>query len=183
MAVKKKFPARVACVYCNGGCHAEKKMEYQAANCEEAAALCDGGPLLCSYGCLGCGSCVQACKFDAIHINANGVAEVDEEKCIGCGACVRKCPRQIIHIRLQDNAIVPLCSNKSKGVDAKTGLGAMKVCSSSCIGCGACVRVCPAGAVEVIENCAQIDESRCLSCGACLEKCPRHVIVDKRGLL
>ena len=53
MAIKKKFPHRTATVYCNGGCRAKKKMDYQAASCEEAMALCEGGPLECAYGCLG----------------------------------------------------------------------------------------------------------------------------------
>ena len=64
MAIKKKFPHRVATVYCNGGCHAAKKMDYQAASCEEAMQLCEGGPLECAYGCLGCGTCVAACIME-----------------------------------------------------------------------------------------------------------------------
>ena len=61
MAIKKKFPHRTATVYCNGGCRAKKKMDYQAASCEEAMALCEGGPLECAYGCLGCGTCTFVC--------------------------------------------------------------------------------------------------------------------------
>ena len=177
MAIKKKFPHRVATVYCNGGCNAAKKMDYQAASCEEAMQLCEGGPLECAYGCLGCGTCVAACKFDAIHINANGVAEVDEEKCINCGACIRKCPRKIIASRLQDNSMVPLCSNKEKGVTAR------KQCGASCLGCTMCEKKCPADAIHVIDHCAVIDEARCLACGMCVTVCPRKVIVDKYGVV
>ena len=160
MAIKKKFPHRTATVYCNGGCRAKKKMDYQAASCEEAMALCEGGPLECAYGCLGCGTCVAACKFDAIHINANGVAEVDEDKCINCGACVRKCPRHIIGSRLQANSMVPLCSNEEKGVYAS------KKCSGACIGCHLCEKNCPADAIHVIDNHAVIDEEKCLPAAA-----------------
>lgn len=173
MAKKRKFPVRVATVYCNGGCRAKKVPDGSG----------EGETLACIYGCLGCGVCETACKFDAIHLNEYGVAEVDEEKCIGCGACMRKCPRQIIHIRLQENWIVPLCSNLDKGFDAKTKTGAKTVCDVSCIGCGICARKCPADAISVVDFHAVIDEERCLSCGACAVSCPRGVIIDKRGLL
>ena len=183
MAPKKRFPVRVATVYCNGGCHAVKKMDYSEQDCAAAAALCEGGPLECVYGCLGCGSCVSACRFDAIHINENGVAEVDEEKCIGCGACARKCPRQLIRLRLKDNSIVPLCSNLDKGIDPQTKKGAKTVCSTSCIACGLCAKQCPADAIHIEDFHAVIDENACLACGMCATVCPRHVILDKRGIL
>ena len=70
MAIKKKFPYRAALVACNGGCR--------------AAGSEDGG---CKDGCIGCGACIEKCKFGAISMNEYGVAEVDEEKCIACGLC------------------------------------------------------------------------------------------------
>lgn len=160
MVVKKKFPSKVACVHCNGGCHAKESPE---------------GYELCTYGCTGCGTCVAACRFGAIALNTYGVAEVDESKCIGCGACVRACPQRIIHLRLEDNPIVVLCSNK----DAVC----RDVCEVSCIACGLCAKVCPAEAIKVSENRAFIYSDLCLSCGACAMACPRHVIHDKRGIL
>lgn len=160
MTVKKKFPSRVACVHCNGGCRAGKSPE---------------GYDLCVYGCTGCGNCITTCRFGAIGLNSYGVAEVDESKCIGCGACYLACPQRIIHLRLEDNPIVVLCSNK----DARS----KDVCEASCIGCGLCEKICPAGAIKVSENRAFIYAEKCLSCGACAMACPRGVIRDKRGIL
>src|SRR5574344_1901065 len=73
----------VAVVRCNGTCANRPRInEYDGAkSCAIAAALY-GGETGCSFGCLGCGDCVAACKFDAIHMNPEtGIPEVDEEKC------------------------------------------------------------------------------------------------------
>ena len=158
MAVKKKFPYRSAVVACNGGCRSAE------------------GEAGCADGCIGCGVCVNKCKFGAISINEYGVAEVDEEKCIGCGACAKVCPQKVIHIHECANYIVVKCSNRKKGGEAK------KQCEVSCIGCGICEKTCTASAIRVIDNCAVIEESMCLSCGMCAVKCPRHAIHDLRGI-
>ena len=42
---------------------------------------------------------------------------------------------------------------------------------SKCIGCGACIKACPNGAVSSGENGIQIDRNLCKSCGVCVETC------------
>lgn len=156
MAVKKRFPYRAALVACNGGCRATAE---------------------CRYGCVGCELCVAACKFDAIHLNEYGVAEVEEAKCLACGACVRECPRELIRIHDCANPVVVKCSNRDPGKLARG------MCEVSCIGCGICQKVCPSGAAVVEENLSRIDESLCLSCGMCAAKCPRGAIYDLRRIV
>ena len=134
MAIKRKFPARTATVLCSGGCRAKRD---------------ENGGLLCAYGSVACGACVEACRFGAVQINDLGCAEVDEEKCIGCGACARKCPRGLIDLRRTEDRIAVLCSNRDKGFDPATKTGARTVCDVSCIGCGLCVKKCPADAIHV----------------------------------
>ena len=168
MAIKRRFPIRVATVYCSGGCRAKRD---------------EKGIMLCRYGCVACGACMNACRFGAIGMNEYGVAEVDEEKCIGCGACAKACPKKLIQIRLQDNSILPLCSNRDKGYDPATRIGARTQCDVSCIACGLCVRSCPANAIQIQEQHAVIDQNTCLNCGICATVCPRHVIVDRRGIV
>jgi len=49
-----------------------------------------------------------------------------------------------------------------------------------CTGCGACVEVCPTGAIQVVEDeigpRAQIDQALCRECQACMEACPEEAI-------
>jgi electron transport complex protein RnfB len=155
MAARKRFPYKAAFVACSGGCRATAE---------------------CVYGCVGCELCVAACKFDAIHLNEYGVAEVDESKCVACGACARECPRELIRIHDCANPVLVKCSNRDPGKLTRVQ------CQVGCIGCGLCERICPSGAAKVTDNLSRIDESLCLSCGLCAEKCPRHCICDLRGI-
>jgi electron transfer flavoprotein alpha subunit len=45
-----------------------------------------------------------------------------------------------------------------------------------CTGCGTCVSQCPVGAIDVIDNRAQINE-RCILCQACVSVCPTEAIL------
>ena len=60
-------------------------------DCLSASKVGGSGPLSCKFGCLGFGSCVKVCKYDAIKI-VNGVASVNEDRCVGCMACAAACP-------------------------------------------------------------------------------------------
>lgn len=165
----------VAFVKCNGGTNAKKRYEYKGVQDCLGATKIAAGPLECAYGCLGFGSCVKACKFDAMHIGPNGVAVVDREKCTNCMACAAACPRKlIVSVPYSSEEVVP-CSSKDKGVVAKN------VCSVSCIACRLCEKNCPTGAITVTDNCASIDYSKCTHCGTCVLKCPRKLILDLSG--
>ena len=159
MAIKKRFPYRAALVACNGGCR--------------TAGSEDGG---CKDGCIGCGACIEKCKFGAIYIIEFCVADLYEQKFIACGQFEKVCPHNLIKNHDCANYIVVKCSNKEKGAVAR------KQCEVSCIGCGICEKTCTAGAIHVEDNCAVIREDICLSCGMCSVKCPRHVIHDLRGV-
>lgn len=45
-----------------------------------------------------------------------------------------------------------------------------------CTGCSACVEVCPAEAIALIEGKARIDDALCQGCKACVEVCPVDAI-------
>lgn len=167
---------KVAVVRCNGSCENRPRIvKYDGAqSCKVAHATC-GGETACAFGCLGCGDCVKACQFDAIHMNPEtGLPEVDEEKCTACGACAKACPRGIIEIRLKGpkgRRVVVLCNNKDKGAIAN------KACKASCIGCGKCVKTCEKfEAITLENNLAYIDAEKCKMCRKCEEACPKGAI-------
>jgi coenzyme F420-reducing hydrogenase delta subunit len=45
-----------------------------------------------AYRCIGCGNCQYVCAFEAIKMEAPGVAQMDPQACSGCGACAGVCP-------------------------------------------------------------------------------------------
>ncbi|MDY6877264.1 MAG: 4Fe-4S binding protein [Chloroflexota bacterium] len=45
-----------------------------------------------------------------------------------------------------------------------------------CTGCGACVEVCPAGAIGLVDGKARVDEESCTGCGACVDACAEGAI-------
>lgn len=171
MGVKAEIVPKVAYVACSGDCDKakEKYHYYGNASCNDAAGIPGGGAKACGFGCLGLGSCVQVCEFDAIHV-VNGKAVVDPEKCKACGKCVAACPKGLISIIPADTKYMVKCSSKDKGKDV------MLSCSAGCIGCGLCAKNCPHDAVEFEYNLAWIDQEKCEKCGVCAEKCPKKVI-------
>lgn len=161
-----------AFVKCAGTCE-KAKDEYEYSGIEDCtmANMCqDGGPKGCSYGCMGFGSCVKACPFDAIHI-VDGIALVEKEACKACGKCVAACPKHLIELVPYDQKHLVQCSSKDKGKDV------MAVCSVGCIGCKMCQKVCEADAITVENNIAHIDPEKCTNCGKCAEKCPKKIIM------
>lgn len=162
---------KVAFVACKGDCE-KAKIDYEYTGIEDCRMMSfvpGGGPKTCNSGCLGYGTCAKVCPFDAIHV-VNGVAEVDKEACKACGKCLEVCPKHLISLIPYDSKYVVTCSSTEKGPTT------MKACGVGCIGCGLCVRNCPAEAVRVTDFNATIDQEKCTGCGTCAEKCPKKCI-------
>lgn len=50
-------------------------------------------------------------------------------------------------------------------------------CDYGCVGCAACIGVCPKGAIDFDDNfVARVDRGRCIGCGLCARACPQGVI-------
>lgn len=165
----------IAVVRCNGTAeNAPAKVNYDSAiSCQFASSIF-AGESACPFGCLGCGDCVKACKFDAIHLDpVTQLPVVEEEKCVGCGACAKTCPRKVIELRYKgkfNRRVFVSCINKEKGAVAR------KNCSAACIGCGKCAKICPFEAITVENSVAYIDFTKCKSCRKCVAECPTGAI-------
>ncbi|MDO4987891.1 MAG: 4Fe-4S binding protein [Synergistes sp.] len=49
---------------------------------------------------------------------------------------------------------------------------------SACVGCEACVGVCPVSAISVSDGHASVDQDSCVECGACVATCPVGAIAQ-----
>ncbi len=130
---EEEYIAKYAVVRCRGD--RKKCVEraiYQGVMDCKAATLIDNGSKGCVYGCLGLGSCVSACPFDAISMGGNGLPIVDESLCVGCGKCVPACPRGIMELVPWNQKVFIGCVSKDFGKTVKS------VCKVGCIGCGLC---------------------------------------------
>ncbi len=162
----------VAVVGCMGGDRVEPKIDYNGINSCKALTLLSDNIRACPYGCIGLGSCVEACPFDALHM-VDGCALVDDPKCTGCGKCVSVCPKNLIHLVPKVKKVRVTCSSLDRGKSVKA------ICDVGCIGCGICAKNCPVECIELKDNLAVIDHDTCINCGICAAKCPTASIVDR----
>jgi len=139
------------------------------SDCRSAAVLPGGSPNACPFGCMGLGTCVKVCVFDAIR-EENGLVVVDPDKCVGCGTCVATCPKSVLTLIPRASNVQVACNSLWRGPEVK------KICSIGCIGCGMCARACPESVITLENNLASIDASKCTNCGACEAKCPTKSI-------
>ncbi len=143
---------KVARVMCQGGIvETAKKAVYEGIKTCTAATLINKGEKFCEYGCIGYGDCVEACQFDAMYMNNNGLPVVIEDKCVGCGKCVEACPQGIMEMHPVSHKVLLRCKNEDKILFAR------QVCTRACIGCGICVREAEEGKLTMSNNLARID--------------------------
>ncbi|MCY6355067.1 RnfABCDGE type electron transport complex subunit B [Clostridium sp. ZS2-4] len=166
---------KVAYVKCQGTCNNAKDsyQYYGLKDCQEAMNVPGAGAKACDFGCLGLGSCVKACNFNALTIE-DGVAKVIKENCVGCGACVQACPKNVVELVPQKQLVFVACNSKDRGLDVKNA------CSAGCIGCGLCAKACPKDAITMENNLSIIDYDKCVNCGLCAQKCPTKAILNFR---
>ena len=163
----------IAFIACSGHAAGKARFSGTAASCQEAV---ESGFVRgeCKSGCVGVGSRIKACKYDAMKLE-NGKVVIDPEKCNGCGDCAKAdvCPQGLIRMIPKDATTFIPCSSTEPEEDVVRA-----TCGYGCIACGECERACPEGAVTIQDNHAVIDYEKCVGCTACTVKCKKKIIVD-----
>jgi len=161
-----------AVVHCQGGTdRCASRFVYDGIEDCKAANLLQGGPKACEYGCLGYGTCVAACPFDAITMGDDRIPVIDWSRCTGCGSCVKACPRGLIELVPDTITTYVACSSQDRGKAVKT------VCAVGCISCWLCVKQSPEGAVEKNGNLPRLTYCEGADYTKAIEKCPMKCFV------
>lgn len=162
----------IAFVFCSGDAAGKERLK----NCSSCREAVESGFQRgeCKNGCVGIGSCIQHCDRDAMSL-VDGKIVIDPDKCDGCGECATKeaCPQCLIRMIPREATNFIPCSSKEEDGDLTR-----EICGHGCIACGDCVRACPEGAVDIIDNHAVIDYEKCVGCEACTVKCRKKIVVD-----
>lgn len=153
---QEKMVARLKCG--GGSVQAHQIAEYRGFEGCRAAALVSAGGKGCSWGCLGLGDCEVACTFEAIHMNANGLPQVDVDKCTGCPDCTDACPRNLFEVIPMSHKLYVQCNSPLAG-EAATVL-----CRTACDACGKCAADAPGlvrmeGSLPVVDYTAGVAAS------------------------
>lgn len=167
---------QIAVVRC-GGTHeaAKAKYIYEGIKDCNVATLLGGGAKACEYGCLGLGSCVESCPYDAMAMRDDGLPMVFEEKCTGCGICVTTCPKGIMELIPATQKIYVACVSPKRAKEVKA------VCSVGCTGCGLCAnpKFTPSGKVKM-ENNIPVIPPDWEDYETSVEKCPTQCFVVRQ---
>lgn len=109
--------------------------------------------------------CLLSCPVNAVN-QIDGQIEIND-KCVGCVLCREACPYD--GIEMETTLSEPIRENVPN------------INKKLCRQCGACVKACKTGSIELIssgneEAHSEINEDTCARCGYCARVCPTEAI-------
>lgn len=147
----------------------------RAGRRSDAGRLCPPGVSLADLAdCTGCGKCVEHCPTGIVAL-VDGLPALDFTvgECTLCGACAAACPAPVFRRGAVDRfdhvvAIAETCLPLNR-IDCQAcrdacpeaairfrpvrgGPFVPELAADACTGCGACIAVCPVGALAVRED-------------------------------
>ena len=124
--------------------------------------------------CTSCNACITSCPEGILRGGPGGTPVVDFSlnACTFCGACAEACPEAVFDLSAPPWVVIAAigpqclldagascrsctdaCEPSALRFDLRAGrVGRVSVDAGSCTGCGACVGMCPVGAIAITET-------------------------------
>ena len=159
-----------------------KKFYVEVDERETAVRECLPGNNCGACGFAGCDAMAAAIVKGDAPVNGCPVGGAPAAEKIGeiMGTAVEAADRKVAFVRCKGTCEVTSNQGNYVGIeDCRSAVNAginIPECSFGCLGLGSCAKVCPAGAIGVVDGVAVVDRDKCVACGLCVKTCPKGLI-------
>ncbi len=78
---------------------------YLAPQLRQKVKRLPGVNMVVTDDCIGCETCLDACVYNAMHLDGDQ-ARINDEYCLSCGRCANVCPQNAIQVSIDNEAYV-----------------------------------------------------------------------------